>query len=219
MSEFYTWLSPLSDFEKEFLESNNLGNVASFFLFPLQYSLFSASFSYWNSDLHLFRFRTRDACPTVEEFSRFLGVSSDGPLLAPSTRAVTMQHLAELLHGLSPHLYPSILYDRGLHIDNLVAHFRRCGNPVVSCSVLAVALLGKYLFYRDGTYCSPQVLVVFDLIRNGAAYVPTILGETFEGLGSQELQDSPYLLQVSSSSRFSVVFILTSSDILCVFLL
>ena len=109
-----------------------------------------------------------------------------------------MQHLSEFLHGLSPHLYPTVLYPRGLHLDNLVARFHFCGNPLVSCSVLAVALLGKYLFYGDGTYCSPQVLTVFSQIRNGAAYIPTVLGETFEGLDSREFQGSPYLLQVSS---------------------
>lgn len=189
-----------------------LGSLMNLRQVKLNYGFLKAAVAFWDKDNHVFRFRDRELCATVEEFSAILGISR---ICKPAEPALPKKLTAmyEEKMGINDWSIKEILFGEKIHLPSLLTYLQGLGKgfPASEHKVLGfvVCLLGVMLLRGDvSLMVSAMLLKVAGEVREGLSTVHLVVAETIISLDrmkttpDEEFSDSPFRLQVNSSVIF-----------------
>ncbi|KAI8568255.1 hypothetical protein RHMOL_Rhmol02G0184000 [Rhododendron molle] len=168
----------------------------------LRPELLRAAVSFWDPEVHVFRFGDQELCPTVEEFRAYLGGFGSGEVIIPPVRESAYRVLVAAL-GLSDNAARYLVRNGHLNAMRLIETRRMIA--------LCMCLLAAYLLVPSAGHASSALASVVVQVEARKDVIPMVLAETLIGLDkfcsgeTETFGGSPLLLQVgfSLSSPFS----------------
>ncbi|KAI8568252.1 hypothetical protein RHMOL_Rhmol02G0184000 [Rhododendron molle] len=166
----------------------------------LRPELLRAAVSFWDPEVHVFRFGDQELCPTVEEFRAYLGGFGSGEVIIPPVRESAYRVLVAAL-GLSDNAARYLLFSPPGDLRDMTYQTRRM-------IALCMCLLAAYLLVPSAGHASSALASVVVQVEARKDVIPMVLAETLIGLDkfcsgeTETFGGSPLLLQVGFSRCF-----------------
>ncbi|KAI8546926.1 hypothetical protein RHMOL_Rhmol07G0157400 [Rhododendron molle] len=193
----------------------------------LRPELLRAAVSFWDLEVHVFRFGDQELCPTVEEFRAYLEGFSSGGVIIPPVRESAYRVLVAAF-GLGDGASRYLVKNDHLNVMRLIELFSPSSDlgdmtyQTRRMTALCMCLLAAYLSVPYAGHASSTLVGVAVQVEARKDVVPIVLAKTLMGLDkvhfgeTETFGGSPLLLQVSFSlsspfSGFSYVLILPQS--------
>lgn len=186
------------EYKFQWRQKSRLGGTLTLTKVKLDWELLEAATSCWDPEARVFRFGMYEMCPTLEEFSGLLSVSSKLEAVVPKPKNGYATTIADYL-GIPKKRIPR-------DSDNL---FRFC--PIkflvqteeeTKFKALTVAVVSQLLLFRDPEQVDGLVFEVLKSLKDGKSLIPIVLAETISSLTrcaahrNGRLCGSPALLQI-----------------------
>ncbi|KAI8568246.1 hypothetical protein RHMOL_Rhmol02G0184000 [Rhododendron molle] len=161
----------------------------------LRPELLRAAVSFWDPEVHVFRFGDQELCPTVEEFRAYLGGFGSGEVIIPPVRESAYRVLVAAL-GLSDNAARYLVRNGHLNAMRLIELF----SPRMIA--LCMCLLAAYLLVPSAGHASSALASVVVQVEARKDVIPMVLAETLIGLDkfcsgeTETFGGSPLLLQI-----------------------
>ena len=156
----------------------------------------------------MFRFKTAELCPTIEEFSTILGYDPSKKSMAVSCDPKHRESLSDAL-GLPTSITSSMVEGHMVNLHAIVSrlidkHTYGVTNNMQKSFGLALCLVGEFLLYSGRhDFVDARAISVVSQIKDGNNPVSLILAETLLGLDavfhggeSQNFLGNPLTLQI-----------------------
>ncbi|KAI8568257.1 hypothetical protein RHMOL_Rhmol02G0184000 [Rhododendron molle] len=172
----------------------------------LRPELLRAAVSFWDPEVHVFRFGDQELCPTVEEFRAYLGGFGSGEVIIPPVRESAYRVLVAAL-GLSDNAARYLVRNGHLNAMRLIELFSPPGD------LRDMTLLAAYLLVPSAGHASSALVSVAVQVEARKEVVPMVLAETLIGLDTVRFGEtetfggSPLLLQIWLCDKVNVLTI------------
>ncbi|KAI8572047.1 hypothetical protein RHMOL_Rhmol01G0167900 [Rhododendron molle] len=153
----------------------------------LRPELLRAAVSFWDPEVHVFRFGDQELCPTVEEFRAYLGGFGSEEVIIPPVRGSAYRVLAAAL-GLGDGAARYLVRDGHLNVMRLIELFSPPGDladmayQTRRMTALCMCLLAAYLLVPSAGHASSALVSVATQVEARKDVVPMVLAETLIGL-------------------------------------
>ncbi|KAI8568251.1 hypothetical protein RHMOL_Rhmol02G0184000 [Rhododendron molle] len=173
----------------------------------LRPELLRAAVSFWDPEVHVFRFGDQELCPTVEEFRAYLGGFGSGEVIIPPVRESAYRVLVAAL-GLSDNAARYLVRNGHLNAMRLIELFSPPGDlrdmtyQTRRMIALCMCLLAAYLLVPSAGHASSALASVVVQVEARKDVIPMVLAETLIGLDkfcsgeTETFGGSPLLLQI-----------------------
>lgn len=207
------WLNRVEDADWVNLKFLGLGGIRFLRRIPLQQTLLHAMVrDTWDPEVHVFRFKGEELCPTVEEFRAYLGSFRSERVIAPRQDGSMTSLFSEFL-GMPRALARSLMSGGRLDVGRVVRIYGPGGDAPEGTThgcrlrALVICLMAGYLLVNpEGNFDPCLVGVAVDFERR-EDIIPLVLAETLMGLDrvkageiTSSYAGAPLLLQVRRSS-------------------
>ncbi|KAI8568253.1 hypothetical protein RHMOL_Rhmol02G0184000 [Rhododendron molle] len=169
----------------------------------LRPELLRAAVSFWDPEVHVFRFGDQELCPTVEEFRAYLGGFGSGEVIIPPVRESAYRVLVAAL-GLSDNAARYLVRNGHRDLRDMTYQTRRM-------IALCMCLLAAYLLVPSAGHASSALASVVVQVEARKDVIPMVLAETLIGLDkfcsgeTETFGGSPLLLQVGLRRRAETI--------------
>ncbi|KAI8568249.1 hypothetical protein RHMOL_Rhmol02G0184000 [Rhododendron molle] len=184
----------------------------------LRPELLRAAVSFWDPEVHVFRFGDQELCPTVEEFRAYLGGFGSGEVIIPPVRESAYRVLVAAL-GLSDNAARYLVRNGHLNAMRLIELFSPPGDlrdmtyQTRRMIALCMCLLAAYLLVPSAGHASSALASVVVQVEARKDVIPMVLAETLIGLDkfcsgeTETFGGSPLLLQIWLCDKVNVLTI------------
>ncbi|KAI8530324.1 hypothetical protein RHMOL_Rhmol11G0048300 [Rhododendron molle] len=204
------WLASMEGVDWLNVRANGLYSMWYLRNIRLRPELLRAAVSFWDPEVHVFRFGDQELCLTVEEFRAYLGGFGSGEVIIPPVSESIYRVLAAAL-GLGDGAARYLVRDGRLNVMRLIELFSpprdladvtyqtRCMTALCMC------LLAAYLLVLSARHTSSALVSVAVHVEARKDAIPMVLAETLIGLDKvcfEEIEafgGSALLLQVGFS--------------------
>ncbi|KAI8568250.1 hypothetical protein RHMOL_Rhmol02G0184000 [Rhododendron molle] len=159
----------------------------------LRPELLRAAVSFWDPEVHVFRFGDQELCPTVEEFRAYLGGFGSGEVIIPPVRESAYRVLVAAL-GLSDNAARYLV--RNGHLNDLRDMTYQTRRMIALC----MCLLAAYLLVPSAGHASSALASVVVQVEARKDVIPMVLAETLIGLDKIWLCDKVNVLTIPPSN-------------------
>lgn len=173
-SELSLWINGLNKEETQEFERYRLGFVLFLRHIHLHWELLSAAGRCWDSKRHVFRFGTNELCPTIEEFSRILGVPTSGSMFCTMLRPCYNRAIGRFLGLKRKHEVTRLFHGKMLSLQALICFFRdrRLADVHIRIRALVLCVLGRFLLSSGGPYIHPCIVDVAEFLTSEMTHRP-----------------------------------------------
>ena len=155
----------------------------------IKWDFLRAAVKFWDIEDHMFRFKTVELYPTIEEFFAILGYDPSKKSVAVSCDPKHRESLSNAL-GLPTSITSSMIEGQMMNLHSILSRLiNKCTYGVTDNMQknfgLALCFVGEFLLYfgRHG-FTDAQAISVVSQIKDGDNLVSPILVETLLGLDS-----------------------------------